>query len=144
MKRTMTHPWWIGLLGLVWFGLSGEGQAWENPMVRVSNLKLNFQVELKVAPPNGRPTAPWYTYFPNDPRMLPSPQASPFPPWPGTFPPPGLPPVPMKVAPKQAQANVPSGPMLTQAWSNQPNYGLSLQPVGYVPAQAPSYWYSNR
>jgi hypothetical protein len=68
-------------------------------------------------------------------------QASPYPPWPGQFPP-AMPPADFpKVAPKQGFNPAGRSPMITQHW---PTYGSSLQPVGFVPAQAPSYWYQTR
>lgn len=133
---------WLGFGLVCWVGL-GEGQAWERPPVKV-NTQFQFRVEVKVGPEVGRPTAPWYAYFPADPRLLPSPQLSPYPPWPAPFPPPGPPFDASKEAQKSTRdTNVTPGPMLTQ---HQPAYayGSTFQPVGFVPTQAPSYWYQNR
>ena len=144
MNRLMPRLGWLGFLGLAWFGLIGEGQAQQRPPVKV-NTTFQFRVEVNVGPEIGRPTAPWYAYFPADPRLAPSPQLSPYPPWPTQFPPVGPPSDALKDAQKQLRdSTVPPGPMLTQQWSNPLAYGSNLQPVGYVPMQAPSYWYQNR
>ena len=145
MIRSLSRRWWLfGLLGLVCFVSTGETQAWERPPLKV-NTVFQFKVEVKVGPEVKPPTAPWYAYFPADQRLMPSMQATPYPSWPVQFPPQGPPPIPLKDAPKSTgNANVPSGPMLTQYWPNYYAYGSNLQPVGYVPAQAPSYWYQNR
>ena len=130
--------WLFGLLGLVCVGSIGEIQAWERPPLKV-NTVFQFKVEVKVGPEIKPPTAPWYAYFPADQRLMPSMQATPYPPWPSPLPPP----VPLKDAPKTT-ANVSSGPMQTQYWPNYYAYGSNLQPVGFVPPPAPSYWYQNR
>ena len=144
MIRSISRHWWFGLLGLVWLGAAGEGQAWERPPVKV-NTKFEFRIDVKVGPQIQPPTAPWYSYFPADPRLMPSMQATPYPTWPMQFPPQGPPANPMRDAPMRSDAaTVPSGPMLTQHWPNYYPYGSSLQPVGYVPAQTPSYWYQGR
>jgi hypothetical protein len=105
------------------------------------NTVFRFDVEVKVGPDGRRPTAPWYSYFPADARMVPPPQLSPFPPFPNTFPPQAFPPTPQK---SLRISNMPAGPMTTQLWPSQYGYGANVQPVGYVPTQAPSYWYGNR
>lgn len=144
MNRSIPRLGWLGLSGLAWLVGIGAGQAWERPPVKV-NTVFQFRVEVKVGPEVGRPTAPWYTYFPADPRLLPSPQLSPYPPWPAQFPPAGPPSDASQNALKQMRnLNVTPGPMLTQQWSNPLAYGSNLQPVGYAPVQAPSYWYHNR
>jgi hypothetical protein len=127
MIRSISSRWWYGLLGLAWFGINTEVQAWDNPLVKVSNVRFNIHVEMSTTPTAPRPIAPWYAYFPADPRMLPSPQASPYPPWPMQFPPSGPPADAFKDAQKRPGAAM-----------------SSLQSVGYVPAQAPSYWYQGR
>ena len=144
MNRLMTSLRWLGLFGMAWLVAIGAGQAWERPPVKV-NTVFQFRVEVKVGPEIGRPTAPWYTYFPADPRLVPSPQVSPYPPWPAQFPPAGPPSDASKDAQKQTRgpSNTP-GPMLTQHWSSHYAYGSNLQPVGYTPMHAPSYWYPNR
>jgi hypothetical protein len=130
--------WWLGVLGLVWLSAAGVGPAWERPRV---NTEFNFKFEVTVGPEQLRPTAPWYTYFPADPRLLPSPQYSPYPSWPRQFPPPA-PPVD---APKQSRDSTDrGGPMLTQYRTVPYSNWSSIQPVSYVPAQAPSYWYQAR
>ena len=97
--------WLFGLLGLVCVGSIGEIQAWERPPLKV-NTVFQFKVEVKVGPEIKPPTAPWYAYFPADQRLMPSMQATPYPPWPSPLPPP----VPLKDGPKTT-ANVSSGPM---------------------------------
>ncbi len=145
MNRWMSRLGWFGLLGLAWFLSMGECQAWENPLVKVSSMRVNFHVELSTTPDPLRPTAPWYAYFPADPRLMPSPQLSPYPPWPAQFPPQGRPFDASKDAQKAMRdTTVTPGPMLTQHWSNSTPYGAYLQPVGYAPTQAPSYWYQPR
>ncbi|MBI2806861.1 MAG: hypothetical protein HYX68_17925 [Planctomycetes bacterium] len=141
----MSRRWWlVGLLGLVCPGASQDGQAWQRPAVKV-NTRFEFRVNVKVGPEFARPTAPWYAYFPADAHRMPPMQASPFPPWPAQFPPQG----PPADFPKQGQTgsrntNRPSGPMLTQYWPTYYSNGGNLQPVGYVPTRAPSYWYQGR
>ena len=145
MIRSIYRHGWFGLLGLAWFIVAGEGQAWERPPVKV-NTQFQFRVEVKVGPQFQQPTAPWYAYFPADPRLMPTPQMSPFPPFPAQFPPPMMPPaIGFREAQRQSDsATAPQGPMLSQYWPNQTTYGSNVQPVGYVPAQAPSYWYQGR
>src|SRR5476649_835591 len=114
MIRSISRLSWFGLLGVVWLGAIGEGQAWERPPIKV-NTKFEFRVDVKVGPVIQPPTAPWYSYFPADPRLMTSMQATPFPPWPMPYPPSN----PMKDAPKRSDASgLPSGPMLTQQWPN--------------------------
>jgi hypothetical protein len=135
MLHSSSRQWWIGLLGLIWLGMTNEGQA----QVKNCKVKVNFNIEVNTTPTGPRPTAPWYAYFPADPRIMPSPQLSPFPPFPMPFPP------PPQVAPKKAEsATAPTGPALTQYWPTYQNYSPGLQAVGYVPYQAPSYWYQGR
>jgi hypothetical protein len=140
MNRMISRHGWFALLGLAWLGSAGQGQAWERPPMKV-NTVFQFDIEVRVGPDGSRPTAPWYTYFPADARMVPPPQMSPFPPFPNTFPPQAFPPAPQK---QLRISNMPAAPMTTQLWPSQYGYGGSVQPVGYVPAQAPSYWYGNR
>ena len=145
MIRSISRHWWIGLLGLVWFGMTEEGRAWDNPLVRVSNVRFKFDVEMSTTPRVPPPTAPWYAYFPADPRVLPSPQVSPFPSWPMQYPPQGPPSVPNRGVPmRTGAANAPQGPMQTQYWPSYPAYGSNILPVAYTPTQAPSYWYQGR
>jgi hypothetical protein len=144
MEGLISRLGWLGLLGLGWLFAYGEAKAWERPPVKVDTV-FQFRVEVKVGPQVARPTAPWYTYFPADPRLMPSPQLSPYPPWPAQFPPPGQPFDALKDAQRQTRdSNVTPGPMLTQQWSTPFAYGSNLQPVGYLPVSAPSYWYQNR
>ena len=139
MIRSISRRWWLGILGLAWLASAGVGQAWERPRV---NTEFKFRFEVTVGPEQVRPTAPWYTYFPADPRMLPSPSLTPYPSWPRQFPPPGT---PADAAQKQTRdSNIPNGPMLTQYRTVPYAYGSSIQPVSYVPTQAPSYWYQGR
>jgi hypothetical protein len=136
MFRSISRQWWLGLLGLMWLGMTGEGQA----QVRISTWRVNFNIEVTSTPTAPRPGAPWYAYFPADPRIMPSPHVSPYPPWPMPFQGP-----PPRELPKQSNsATVPTGPMLTQHWPSHRAFGSDLQAVGYVPAQAPSYWYQGR
>jgi hypothetical protein len=130
---------WLGLLGLVWLGMIGQGQAWERPPLKI-HTQFQFKVEVTTQPQGPRPTAPWYAYFPADPRLVPRPQTTPYPPWPMQFPPPGP---PSDLQKRSQNAPVP-GPMLTQHWPNYYAYTSNVQPVGYTPAQAPSYWYQGR
>jgi hypothetical protein len=122
---------------LSWLGLAGQGQAWD-PFVKVSNVRVNFHVEMNTTPTVPRPTAPWYAYFPSDPRMMPAMQTSPYPSWPVPFPPPGA------MDKRSSNANFPPGPMVTQHWPNYYQNASAVQPVGYSPASAPSYWYQGR
>ena len=73
MNGMMSRLGWLGRLGLGWLGLSSEAEAWERPPVKVDTV-FQFRVNVHVGPQVGRPTAPWYTYFPADPRLVPSPQ----------------------------------------------------------------------
>jgi hypothetical protein len=127
----------FGLFGLLSFAATAQAQApafW--------NVKINFSVEVKNPPPAVRPGAPWYMYFPVDPHLMKSPQVTPYPPFPGQFPP--APPSfdGQTNAPKQAYA--PPGPMVTQFGAPAMNRAPTLQPVGFLPSQAPSYWYGSR
>ena len=125
------------LVALAWFSTSGSVQA-DPPAMKISNVRINFHVEMSTLPTVPPPTAPWYAYFPADPRRLPAPNATPYPSWPMQFPP--------AVGPqmKSNSANVAPGPMLTQYWPSYYQSGSNLQPVGYTPPQAPSYWYRGR
>ena len=138
MLRMILRCAWVGLPALLWWMSPTAAEAWERPPLKI-NTKWEFQVEVKVGPDFRRPTAPWYAYFPADPRMLPSPQASPYPSWPMQFPPRGVP-----AAPSQAQSPaLPRDTQTAQVGSNQNANGMNVQPVGFVPARAPSYWYRN-
>jgi len=141
MSEMIIRRWWLGMLGLVWLGATSVGHAWERPNVKIDAV-FDFRFDVQVGPPVQRPTAPWYAYFPNDPNINPSPQATPFPPWPMQFPPPGPPADAYKKT--NVPSNVPAGPMQTSYWPVSYSYGSNLQPVGYAPMQAPSYWYRQR
>ncbi len=134
--------WWLGLLGLVSLGGIAQGQVMGPlPPVKI-NTVFKFQVEFKVGPDIKRPTAPWYAYFPHDPRMIPAPQTSPYPTWPQQFPPQRPPLDSRDVFKKLSAENVASGPMTH--WPTSYVRGSALEPVRYVPALAPNYWYQNR
>jgi hypothetical protein len=123
---------WLPILGLIWFGSTAPLQA-QHP-TRIRDLRVSFNIEVSSLPTTPQPTAPWYAYFPADPRLMPGPQVTPFPPFPMPFPP--------KDAPKPAgAAPAPRGPNLTQYWPNYYPYASpSVQTVSYVP----SYWYQAR
>jgi hypothetical protein len=131
MNCLISRRWWPGVLGLAWLAAAGVGQAWERPRV---NTEFKFRFEVTVGPEQARPTAPWYTYFPADPRLMPSPPMSPYPSWPRQFPP-AAPPVDMRQ--QSLGTTAPTGPMLTQYQTVPYSY---VQPVSY----APSYWYQGR
>ena len=140
MNRSMPRLCCFGLLGMFAFAATAQAQAptfW--------NVKVNFSVEVKTPPPALQPGAPWYMYFPVDPHMLPSPQVTPYPSFPGQFPP-ASPSFDTQInATKQARdMSAPPGPMLTQFGSRPLDYRPTLQPVGFVPSGAPSYWYGSR
>ena len=143
MKELTSRQWWLALSGLIWLLAISNAQAWERPPLKV-NTTFQFKVEVTSIPQIPRPTAPWYAYFPADPRLAPSMQASPYPPWPGQFPPRGPAFDFPKAAPKQGVGPAAPAPMITQNWPTYYSFGSSVQPVGYVPAQAPSYWYQGR
>ena len=146
MNGVITRRWWIGLVGLAWLGIAGQshGQGWTRPPLKV-NTNFQFKVEISTIPQVAKPTAPWYAYFPSDPRLVPSLQSTPYPPWPAPFPPPNPSFDFKKDGPKKAEVTPsPSGPRLTQYWPSYNALSTSLQPVGFVPAQAPSYWYQGR
>src|SRR5438552_18891360 len=131
---TTSRRIWLGVLGLLSFGVIMPGAAWGDPPgLRNTRVHVNFHVQMSTLPRVPPPTAPWYAYFPADPRILPSPQVSPYPSWPMQFPPVAPPPTKMGATPGV-------GPMLTRNWSAYDG----VQAVGYVPAQAPSYWYQGR
>ena len=119
MKGLMSRLGWLGLLGLGWLFANSEARAWERPPVKV-NTVFQFRVEVHCGPEAIRPAAPWYTYFPADPRLMPSPQLSPYPPWPAQFPPAGPPSDALKDAQRQVRDSIESpGPLLTP-WSPSP------------------------
>jgi len=140
MIRSMTCRGWLGYFGLVCLSLTGNAQAWERPPVRV-NTKVEFHFDVKVGPDFRRPTAPWYAYFPVDPRLSPSPQTSPYPPWLASIPPASLPPVAAKDTQRPSANMVVPITALSQPWLSPGSHGTNLQPVSYVPTQVPSYWY---
>ena len=133
MLQSISRRWWLGILGLVSLGLMTPRDAWgDPPNFRNTRVRVNFNVEMSTLPSVPPPSAPWYAYFPADPRIMPSPQLSPYPSWPMQFPP---------VAPPMKMGTGPvAGPMVTR---NGYAYD-GVQAVGYVPAQAPSYWYQGR
>jgi hypothetical protein len=141
MTGFVSRRWWLGLVGLAWLGVVASSDAWERPPVKV-NTVFQFRVDVKFGPDIQRPTAPWYSYFPIDQRMLPSPQATPYPPWPMTFPPPGPPADASKDAIRKMSAE--NGATPTTYWPTYQTNAAAMQPVGYVPMQAPSYWYRDR
>jgi hypothetical protein len=143
MKGLLSRRCWLGLASLVCLIAISEARAWERPPLKIYT-NFDFRVEVTTIPQIPRPTAPWYTYFPADPRLAPSMQTSPYPPWPGQFPPPGPAYDFPQGAPKQGMNPTPRAPMITQHWPTHYTFGSSVQPVGYVPAQAPSYWYQGR
>jgi hypothetical protein len=132
MLHSISRRWWLGILGVTVLGAMAPANAWgDGPNLRNTRVRVNFNVEMSTLPSMPPPTAPWYAYFPADPRIMPSPQLSPYPPWPQQFPPPGLVPMPPPTPV--------SRPMVAQHWAAQ-----GVQPVGFYPTQAPSYWYQNR
>lgn len=137
----MTSPrWWLALLGLIAFASIGESQTPGRPNVKVDTV-FKFQVNVKVGPEIQRPTAPWYAYFPADPRMMAGAQASPYPTWPQQFPP-AMPPADAQKDPLKKLSYDP-GSMPVAYWPTYLTSGYA-QPVGHVPMQAPSYWYQGR
>lgn len=140
MIRSISPLWRFVILGLAWLAGIGSAGAWEHPRV---NTEFNFRFEVTVGPVQLRPTAPWYTYFPADPRLMPSAQLTPYPSWPRQFPPPG-PPADKDAQKQSRESSVPTGPQLTHYRTIPNAYAAGLQPVSYVPAQAPSYWYQGR
>jgi hypothetical protein len=142
MNGLFSRRCWPGLAGLVWLVMFAQGQAWERPPIKFKT-EFKFHVEMKVGPEIKKPTAPWYAYFPADPRLISSPQTSPYPPWPQQFPP-TSPPTDAKDL-KRLSAEYASAPMpMMTPWASPYAYGSALQPVGYVPVHAPNYWYQNR
>lgn len=141
MTTLISRRWWLALLGAAWLGFAADGRAWERPNVQVDTV-FKFRVDVHVGPQVKRPTAPWYAYFPADPNMNPSPQSTPFPPFPMQFPPSG--PSSDSLKKTSAAYAAPAGPMQTSYWPTSYAYGSNLQPVGYYPSQAPSYWYRQR
>lgn len=93
--------------------------------------------------------APWYTYFPYDPRLMAPPQASVYPTWPQPFPPvapqgPAAPGQDRKMPP--ADSNLGWAPATPQAAPTPPGplAGPQLQPVSYYGGSflgVPGYWY---
>ncbi|HZZ79860.1 MAG TPA: hypothetical protein VFE62_15180 [Gemmataceae bacterium] len=139
MIQSIWRRSWFGLIALASLSTIGAAQAWDLPRV---NTELKFKFEVTVGPEQLRPSAPWYTYFPADPRMMPSPQLTPYPSWPGQFPPAAQPFDRGGVQKQSYNAPVPTNPMLTQYRAIP--YGYHLQTVSYTPAQVPSYWYQGR
>jgi hypothetical protein len=105
--------------------------------------KIEFHFDVKVGPDSRRPTAPWYAYFPVDPRMLPSPQATPYPPWPAQFPPRATPST-VPPQPQRQALDMNAARTASLLWYNQGAPGTNVQPVSYSPVEVPSYWYHNR
>jgi hypothetical protein len=139
MNRLTIRRCGLALIGVLCLTSAGQAQIWQRPPIKV-NTVFDFRVDVSVGPQIQRPTAPWYAYFPADPNMQPSPQATPFPPWPMQFPPPAP---PADALQKQnAQTQRATGPMQTSYGSAYSTY--PVQPVGFVPTQAPSYWYQQR
>ena len=103
---------WIGLLAVAALA-PDRAAAWDYPPWKVrGGVNVYLKVQLGAA---NLPLAPWYTYFPADPRLVPSPQLSPYPPWPTQFPPVSPPSDYPKGAQKQSRdMNVTPGPMLTK------------------------------
>lgn len=145
MTGSSSYPYWLGLLGLACFGSLAHAQTTTTPLPPVKiNTVFQFRVEFKVGPDIKRPTAPWYAYFPSDPRMTPSLQTTPYPTWPQQFPPQRPPldsPDPLRKVSAQNVANTPTA--LTY-WPTSFTRGSVLEPAGYVPTSAPSYWYQTR
>lgn len=105
----------------------------DHPIPTKIDAGINFRFNVQMGPQAYIPRAPWYTYFPADPQLLArAPGTTPYPTWPQAFPPaqPQVPPVvPGPVAPTGYQA---------VGWATPAQPGT---PVGYQPAQVPSYWY---
>jgi len=114
-------------LGVMLAPLAAPAHAWD----LIPSLKLNVTFRVDVhSTAHPHPTAPWWAYFPQGAHEQ-APASGPiFPHWPAQFPP-AAHPVSMPHAPP-AGPNVVFGPATT-----------FLQPVGYYPAQAPSYWYGH-
>jgi hypothetical protein len=140
MIQSISRRWWLGLVAMAWLSAIGVGQAWERPRV---NTEFKFKFEVTVGPEQIRPSAPWYMFFPADPRMMPSQQVTPYPSWPGQFPP-AAQPFDKGVQKQSFAPRVPSGPMLTQYQNIPYGYSTNVLPVSYTPAQVPSYWYQGR
>jgi hypothetical protein len=141
MTSTLTRRWWLGLLGFVWIGMSGQAhaQGWQNPPIKVDTV-FQFKIDVKFGPEVKRPTSPWYAYFPADPRMTHVMQTSPYPTWPMQFPPTAPPADAGRDPLKKLSAEAPMMPQ----WPTYQASAPSVQPIGYVPNQAPSYWYQGR
>jgi hypothetical protein len=146
MFKSTSSLCWFASITIVGLSIGDRASAWERPPLKL-NTKIEFRVEVKSAPQCPPPTAPWYAYFPADARLLPPMNVTPYPTWPMPFPPAPRPmpmPLPNGNGPKTMIPPMPSGPMTTQQWPGYYVSAASVQPVGYVPAQAPSYWYQGR
>src|SRR5262249_1382474 len=120
--------------------------VFQHPPVTI-DLGWKFHCNIYTVPPV-IPSAPWYTYFPYDPHLMSPTAASHYPNWPQPFPP-NVPPGP--ASPVQAPGSSPIAPRPApgapqigslQIGSPQLANPQSLQPVGYMNFQPPSYWYA--
>jgi len=129
----------LGAAGLSSLLLAGAAQA-AKPIPTKIDAGFEFRFNVQMGPQAFIPRAPWYTYFPVDPNLIANrPGTSPYPPWPTTFPPaPGT--VPAQPQFKNAAPPVVPPAPQTRGWGWPVSDG-GVQAAGYVPAQAPSYWY---
>jgi hypothetical protein len=138
MPRRFRYMFGFGILALV-PAVHGAGKALPTKI----DFGIDFRCNVQCGPQAFVPRAPWYTYFPVDPNLIArAPGTTAYPPWPATFPPASQ---PQPAAPLPAPRG-PVAPLSYQSpawsWPAPTSTGNHVQAAGYVPAQAPSYWYS--
>jgi len=144
IMRTPSLKLWLAALSLAGTPVVARAQSGGPPV----DVDFVFRFNVRVGD-NGKQmknAAPWYSYFPYDPRLQSQAPGSPFPHWPTQFPPSEQNTAGQNQTSRQAPQNQPTqhqpGPGLV--WHANPNQTSSypnLQLVAYPNGQAPSYWY---
>ena len=134
--RTPSLRLWLAALSLAGMPLVAHAQGGGPPV----DVDFVFRFNVRVGD-NGKQmknAAPWYSYFPYDPRLQSQQPGSPFPHWPQQFPP------AEQNNAGQNQSMQSAQPAPGMVWNGAPNQLPSypnLQLVAYPFGQAPSYWY---
>jgi hypothetical protein len=136
--RTPSLKLWLAALSLAGTPLVARAQ-FGGPPVDV-DFVFRFNVRVRDDGAQMKNTAPWYSYFPYDPRLQSQQPGSPFPHWPQQFPPAEQNAAPQGQSMRPTQAN--PGLVWNGNTNQYPSYSYpNLQLVAYPFGQAPSYWY---